>query len=93
VPAYRVVTAGPPDPSTLARAATADAVTFMSGRTIEAFLALVPDARDLLERIVVAVVGPVASRDAQRLGVRVDVMPAEATAEAMIAALAEHLDG
>ena len=92
VTAYRSCVADPPDPATAARAAAADAVTFMSGKTLRAFMEIVPDAAAILERAVVAVVGPVAAAEAAAAGVRVDVVPGQATAEAMVEALDAHLD-
>lgn len=88
--AYRIVGARSPDPEALAAATAADAVTFLSGRTLSCWLKVVPapHAQGILQRARVAVIGPVAAAEAERLGVRVDVVPPEATAEALVAALA-----
>ena len=69
--------------------ASADVLTFLSGRTLEGFLARTgPRGRGFLERAVVAVIGPVAKARAAELGVRVDVVPEKASAEALLDALA-----
>lgn len=93
VEAYRIVPAGAPNAETLGLACGAEVVTFLSGQTLEAWLKVVPEplARQILERAVVGVIGPVAAEHAQRLGVRVDVVPEEATAEALVEALDRHL--
>jgi uroporphyrinogen-III synthase len=72
---------------------TADAFTFLSGETLRAFFEIVsePTARRLLDRAVVAVIGPVAAEKAIALGVRVDVVPEKATAESLIEALLRRL--
>ena len=64
-----------------------DIVTFLSGRTIECFLEIVPNAASVLTDARVAVIGPVAAAAAERLGVRVDVVAAEATVESLVSAL------
>jgi len=70
--------------------AGADAVSFLSGKTLEYFLEVVPDARAILARAVVAVIGPVAAESAAALGVRVDLVPAEATTDGLVRALVRH---
>lgn len=70
-------------------AGAAEIATFLSGKTLEAFLAAFDDARAFLAARTVAVIGPVAADAARALGVVVDVVPAEATVEALVAALAD----
>lgn len=87
VETYRIGCGAPlPDPSELAGKKI---FTFLSGRTLECFLHRVgPRAMDLLAASVVAVIGPVAREKAEALGVRVDVVPAAPSAEALVQALA-----
>lgn len=93
VTAYRLVEAPPAPPESLARLARATAATFLSGKTLEHFLTVVPEdvAREFLRRAVVAVIGPVAAETAARLGIRVDVVPGAATVESLVEALAARL--
>lgn len=90
---YRIVPAAPATAETIARIARADAFTFLSGETLRAFLEVVPEteARAMLERAFVAVIGPVAREKAEALSIRVDLVPETATIEALAAALAERL--
>lgn len=87
--AYRLVCPPPAAPAAVAEAERAEVLTFLSGRALENFLHVLPEsrARALLERGCVAVIGPVAAEAAERLAVRVDVVPAEATVEALVEAL------
>jgi uroporphyrinogen-III synthase len=91
--AYRIAAAAPASAEARAAIARADAITFLSGETLRCFLEVVPEeeGRRLLERAVVAVIGPVAESKARELGVRVDVVPKTATLEALVEALAERL--
>jgi len=85
--AYRLLPAPAPTAEERAAIARAEVFTFLSGRTLEQFLAAVPEARSALERAVVAVIGPVAAETARALGVRVDLVPPEATIESLVDAL------
>lgn len=87
--AYRLVCPPPAAPEVVADVERAEVLTFLSGRALENFLHVLPEARAraLLGRACVAVIGPVAAEAAERLAVRVDVVPAEATVEALVAAL------
>lgn len=95
VEAYRILAAPKPRRESVTAAQYADAVTFLSGQTLVSWMNVVPEshARAILERTVVAVIGPVAAAKAAELGVRVDVMPTEATSEALIEALQVHFQG
>ena len=66
-----------------------DVITFMSGQTLTCFLSNMSeaDARAILARATVAVIGPVARQTAAGLGVRVDVVPDEATIDSLVDAL------
>jgi uroporphyrinogen III methyltransferase/synthase len=71
-------------------AGTIDAVTFGSPRTAQALLAALPDPR-LLDRVLVGAVGPTTARALGEAGVRVDVVPAEHSFDALCLALVEPL--
>jgi len=92
VPVYRTVP-GAGDPGVLERirAGEADAVTFTSSSTVRNFVRLTEGAD--LSGLVVASIGPVASRTAQELGLHVDVQPSEYTVPALVQALGEHFAG
>ncbi len=72
---------------------TVQIVTFMSGQTLVNFLRMWgPEAgRNYLKERLVAVVGPVAAEKARGLGVFVDVVPENASTEAMLQAIEAHL--
>jgi uroporphyrinogen III methyltransferase/synthase len=93
VEAYCLVPESAPSPEDLRALESADAVTFLSGETLAAWFEVVPapQAVEVLRRAVVAVIGPVAANRAAALGVRVDVVPPEATVEALVEALAVRL--
>lgn len=89
VEAYLIRPAAPlADPERLAALAAVDWVTFLSGETLKAFLVVVPEARTYLAARKVAVIGPVAAERARKLGVRVDLIPPEATVESLVQGLA-----
>ncbi len=92
---YHIETATPPGPDMLSRLEDADVLSFLSGRTLENWLRILPEAtaRRHLERARVAVIGPVALATAQRLGIRVDILPEEATQEGLVEAVASALQG
>ncbi|MBK8013363.1 MAG: uroporphyrinogen-III synthase [Deltaproteobacteria bacterium] len=90
VAVYRLVAADPLSPPIDPRLLAADAVLFLSGETLRCFFEVLPEveARRLLARSAMGVIGPVAADKARALGIRVDVMPAVATGEALVDALA-----
>jgi uroporphyrinogen III methyltransferase/synthase len=57
--------------------------TFTSAATFRNFLELFPDAVELLRGTAIAVIGPVTKRAVEHAGLKVDIMPPEATIEAM----------
>ena len=61
-----------------------DYVTFLSGRSVEAFVEAVPNAMDYLGARRVVVIGPVTKRKVETLGLRVDLMPAQASVEQIV---------
>jgi uroporphyrinogen III methyltransferase/synthase len=72
--------------------------TFTSGATFKNFLELVPDGRELLTGVSIAAIGPVTKKTVEKSGLSVEIMPEEATIEAMVeeiiawAAVAERKD-
>lgn len=93
VEAYSIECAGPVSSTLLEDLNRASAYTFLSGRTLTCFLELLGPAegRRRLREATVAVIGPVAAEAAGSRGVRVDVMPNVASAEALVESLADHL--
>jgi uroporphyrinogen III methyltransferase/synthase len=71
-----------------------DAVTFTSSSTVRGFLALLGSvaARQLLQGVVVAAIGPVTAATATELGLPVTVMPREYTIPALAEAIAGHFE-
>lgn len=88
---YRIRPASPPSADLWQRAQDVDIALFMSGQTLENLIAITPNGRAMLDRVVVGVIGPVAEQRAQALGVRVDVMPAVASQSALLDAVEAHL--
>ncbi len=68
-----------------------DAITFTSPSTVRNFVvALGPEAIPLLQRTLVACIGPVTAEAVTDLALPVPLQPAEATAAALVAALEAH---
>ena len=67
-------------------------VTFFSGRSLEAFVEHADAARAYLNKRRIAVIGEVTAARADELDVRVDIIPAEATLEAMIEAIKKDME-
>ncbi len=68
-----------------------DAVTFTSSSTVEHFVGLLPDeARPILADTLVACIGPITARTARQLGLRVDLVAEEYTADGLARVLASH---
>jgi uroporphyrinogen III methyltransferase/synthase len=65
-----------------------DVWTFASASAIDAFVANVPDAATLGADKTIACIGPVTAAAAKAHGLHVDVVPADATVDALIEALA-----
>ena len=85
---------GPVDPAELRRSLVAgelDVLTFTSPSTVENFVALLDaPSRACAEACRVAAIGPVTAQALRRVGLAPDVVPARATGEALVAALADH---
>ena len=62
-----------------------DAVTFTSSSTVDNFVGMFDQHRpeDLLAKVRIAVIGPSTAEAANRRGLKVDVMPSEASVEAL----------
>ncbi len=68
--------------------------TFTSGATFRNFCEMLgDDARELLRDVKIAVIGPVTAKAIESEGLRVDIMPEEATVEAMVEEIIRHLGG
>ncbi|MHB0977102.1 MAG: uroporphyrinogen-III synthase [Candidatus Aquicultorales bacterium] len=66
-----------------------DVLTFTSSSTVKNFVALLHEEHlKAVERLTVAVIGPVTAKTAQELGIHVDVIPDEYTVDGMVKALA-----
>jgi uroporphyrinogen III methyltransferase/synthase len=92
VPVYRTVLATP-EPLALARMAEgADVITFASSSTVRHFVELTAGiGRDaLLDRAVVASIGPITSATARELGMEVTIEPGDYTIPALVEAIVEH---
>ncbi len=60
-------------------------VTFTSAATFHNFREIMgSDADELLNRVAIAVIGPVTARAVEKAGLKVSIMPEEATVEAMV---------
>ena len=58
--------------------------TFTSGATFANFMEMIgEDARDLLQGVAIAAIGPVTAKRIEQAGLKVDIMPREATMEAL----------
>ena len=93
VTTYRIQPAPAPSSAHWATAQSVDAALFLSGETLANLLRIVPEAqaRAMLARVTVGVIGPVAAERARQLGIRVDVVPDTATQEALVEAMMKRL--
>jgi len=84
-----------PDPAGLAALERGvDAATFTSASTVRNFATLIGlRARQLLDGVAVACIGPVTADEARRLGFTVQVEPEEHTIPGLVRALADHYAG
>lgn len=69
---------------------TVDVVTFASSSTVRNLVALLQGDTSLLERTLVACVGPVTADTAEELGLRVDIRASEYTLPGLVTAIKEH---
>lgn len=72
-----------------------DVVTFTSSSTVRNFVSLLgpADAPSLLNRCLVASIGPVTSQAARDCGIRVDVEAKQYTIEGLVEAISTHMTG
>lgn len=79
----------------LLREGAIDAVTFTSSSTARNFAEIVRRRTDrfaeLIEPVRIACIGPLTAKTAEACGMRVDIMPEQATIDALVQALAERL--
>jgi uroporphyrinogen III methyltransferase/synthase len=68
-----------------------DLVTFTSSSTVQNLVEGVPEAARLLERPLVACIGPVTAATARKLGLRVDLVAAVHTIDGLVETLVERL--
>lgn len=93
LPVYRTVTAAPGRAARDRLRAGIDAVTFTSPSTLRGFLEVLgAEGRELLERHVVASIGPVTTEAAHAEGIRVDVQAEPHTIEGLVEALARFME-
>jgi uroporphyrinogen-III synthase len=73
------------------RAGEVDVVTFASSSAVRNLLKMLGGDRGVLEKPLIACIGPVTAATARRLGLRVDVEAPEHTIEGLLEALQAHL--
>lgn len=67
------------------------AITFTSSSTLKNFMEMFDkEAKNLLEGVVIACIGPITAKTADDLGIRTDVMPKDYTTSALAEALVEY---
>jgi uroporphyrinogen III methyltransferase/synthase len=65
--------------------------TFTSAATFNNFREILgPDAEDLLRGVTIAAIGPVTRKSIEKTGLKVEIVPPEATVEAMAEAIKGH---
>ncbi|SRR5579875_571225 len=89
VEAYRTVDAAPPAGPVLDVVLRADAVTFTSPSTVQAFVRMTQGCTPLVRPMVVCI-GPVTARAARQAGLEVDVESSDPSAAAMVRGLIER---
>lgn len=68
--------------------------TFTSAATFKNFLSIMDGKADeLLSGVSIAVIGPVTARAVEAVGLQVDIMPEEATVEALASEIVSHVTG
>jgi len=75
------------DPALRSKVERADVVTFASSSAVQGFVYNLADAPQLLNRKVVATIGPITAKTALALGIRVDAIPDEYTIEGLLGVL------
>ena len=92
LPLYSAAVPKQADAEALARlrAGEIDVVTFASSSAVRNLVRMLGGDTSLLEKPLIACIGPVTARAARRLGLRVDVEASEHTVEGLVAALEER---
>jgi uroporphyrinogen-III synthase len=67
-----------------------DAITFTSSSTVRNFVALVGQVDNLPRRPVIACIGPITAQTARDVGLTVDLIADEYTADGLVSALANY---
>lgn len=80
----------PPDALAALREGAIDIVTFTSSSTVRNLVAILGGDVQLLQRPLIACIGPVTAATARELGLRVDIVATEHTIEGLVAALRER---
>ena len=93
VTAYRTVSATslPSDIIALLRYKKIHVITFTSPSTVEAVVQATQDTTALISEVTIACIGPVTARKSNEAGMVVDIVPEEATIEALVEALKERM--
>ncbi|MBI4499018.1 MAG: uroporphyrinogen-III C-methyltransferase [Chloroflexi bacterium] len=93
VVAYRTLPAQEIDPEVREqlRAGAIDLVTFTSSSTVRNLVSLLGDDRAVLERCTIASIGPITTRTAHELGLRVEIEAQEHTVPGLMRAILEHV--
>ena len=95
IPAYRTLAASPErfaQIRALLAEGAIDIVAFTSSSTVERLCeGLGAGASDLLQRTLVAAIGPITAATAEKLGLPAQVVASEYTGPGLLAALVEHM--
>lgn len=83
----------PPEALAALREGRVDIVTFTSSSTVRNLIALLGGDVELLQRPVIACIGPVTAETARAEGLRVDVVAGEHTIEGLVRALRKEVGG
>ena len=80
----------PKEALSLLRDGAIDIVTFTSSSTVRNLAAMLNGHIEALRRPLVACIGPITAKTAEELGLRVDVVASQYTAEGLVRAIEEH---
>ena len=65
-------------------------ITFTSSSTVRNFMELIGERKELLEGVTIASIGPVTTKTAEDLGLKVDITADEYTIDGLVKALVEY---
>ena len=65
-------------------------ITFTSSSTVRNFMELIGERRELLEGVTIASIGPITTKTAESLGLKVDITADEYTIDGLVKALVEY---